>query len=81
MTDERTTTTSTAGERRSDEAEALREFGERLRAFAGDILTSASVVDRLQADTRGRVLDEIAARLGVFGDLAHDARRAVKKMR
>lgn len=81
MIDDRTTTTSTAGERRSDESETLKEFGERLRAFAGDVLTVASAIDRLAEDTRGRVLDEIAARLGTFGDLAHDARRAVQKLR
>jgi hypothetical protein len=77
VSNERTNTTTGDRDGPSNESAELRQFGERLRAFGSDIVSVAGALDGLAPDTRRRVLDEIAARCGTFGDLAHDARRAV----
>lgn len=73
------TTTSDSGPGDS-EAAVLDEFGKNLQAFGGDIRTTASVVRRLDPGTRRRVLIDACARCRTFGDLGHDAARAIETM-
>ena len=75
------TTTEDLGHRRSGDSLVLEGFGRALQGFAVDIITCAGAIDRLDPTTRLRVLDEISSRCGTFGDLAHDARRAIKKLK
>lgn len=63
-----------------DEASVLDDFGKNLRAFGDDIRATASAVKRLDPGARRRLLLDACARCRTFGDLGHDAARAIETM-
>lgn len=74
-------TTEDLGTSRSDDAAELDTFGDKVIAFGRDIKTTAWALDGLTPDARDRVLDSTIQRCRTFGDLGHEAARAITKLK
>jgi len=62
----------------SAEAISLANLALALDAIGLDCAETAKRLDELEGDARRSLLSQLAQKLGEIGDLAHEARRAVK---
>lgn len=64
----------------SERASVLGDLALALNGVALHCAEAARLVDSLEGAARAAYLDDLARRLGQLGDLAHEARRAMKDM-